>query len=117
MVSSLDRILDQGTSIPVGCQSCTDIDQEPVRNTGIVEYSGLKTTSKYIVTIVSAMLPALSILGLYFEKVLLRRIYIMLGLTLTFAAALTFGTSARRIEVFSATAAQVPLTLRFSFTT
>jgi hypothetical protein len=51
------------------------------------------------------MLPALSILGLYFEKDLLKRIGMMIGMTFVFAVALTFGTSAKRIEVFSATTA------------
>ncbi|KAL2066006.1 hypothetical protein VTL71DRAFT_2077 [Oculimacula yallundae] len=72
---------------------------------GVIQYSGLKTTAKFIITLLSSMLPALSILGLYFEKDLLKRIGIMIGMTFAFAAALTFGTSARRIEIFSATAA------------
>ena len=61
----------------------------------MVEYSGLKSTTRYGVTILSAMLPALSILGLYFEKHLLRRIWIMLGMTFIFGGALAFCTSAR----------------------
>jgi hypothetical protein len=72
---------------------------------GVIEYSGLKTTAKFLVTLLSSMLPALSILALYFEKHLLNRIGIMISMTFVFAAALTFGTSARRIEIFSATAA------------
>ncbi|KAH8585831.1 hypothetical protein B0O99DRAFT_586791 [Bisporella sp. PMI_857] len=72
---------------------------------GVIEYSGLKTTAKFLVTLVSSMLPALSILALYFEKKLLSRIGIMISMTFVFASALTFGTSARRIEIFSATAA------------
>ncbi|CAG8982356.1 hypothetical protein HYALB_00014055 [Hymenoscyphus albidus] len=75
------------------------------KGTAIIEYTVTGTATKYLVTLVSSMLPAVSILGLYFEKDLLHRIWIMLGMTFVFAAALSFGTSAKRIEIFSATAA------------
>ena len=46
----------------------------------------------------------LAILGLYFEKNLLRRIYIAIGITAALAAVLSIFTSARRIEIFMASA-------------
>ncbi|KAH7400198.1 hypothetical protein BKA64DRAFT_744839 [Cadophora sp. MPI-SDFR-AT-0126] len=72
---------------------------------GLIEYSGLKNTTKVLVTLLSSMLPALAVLALYFETHILKRIGIMIGMTFVFAAALTFGTSAKRIEIFAATAA------------
>lgn len=51
------------------------------------------------------MIPATSIIALYYEKDLVNRIWIMMGLTFAFAAILTVFTGARRIEIFSATAA------------
>ncbi|CZR56646.1 uncharacterized protein PAC_06535 [Phialocephala subalpina] len=72
---------------------------------GVVEYTGLESITKLIVTMLSAMVPAVSIVALYFEKNLLNRIWIMMGLTLAFAAILSIFTGAKRIEVFSATAA------------
>lgn len=72
---------------------------------GIIEYSGMKTTAKVSVTLLSSMLPALSVFALYFESNMLNRIGIMIAMTFVFAATLTFGTSAKRSEIFAATAA------------
>ncbi|MAD86904.1 MAG: hypothetical protein CL912_28445 [Deltaproteobacteria bacterium] len=72
---------------------------------GVIQYTGLKTAAKFLITLLSSMLPALSVLALYFEGDVLKRIGIMICMTFVFAAALTFGTSAKRIEIFAATAA------------
>jgi hypothetical protein len=73
---------------------------------GIVEYdeSYLDRISKIVATTLSSIIPILAILVLYFIKSTSQRIYIMIGFTAVFAAALTTFTSARRIEIFASTA-------------
>lgn len=75
------------------------------RKGGLIAENGSKTITDFLITIAAAMLPALSILGLYFENDILKRIGIMIGLTTAFAAVLAIFTEAKRIEIFSAVAA------------
>lgn len=56
---------------------------------------------------VSALLPVIAVLILYYVKPTPDRIYIMLGLTSIFAFALAIFTSAKHHEIFAATAAYV----------
>ncbi|KAI1358376.1 hypothetical protein F5Y08DRAFT_333163 [Xylaria arbuscula] len=58
-----------------------------------------------IVAIFSAALPTVAILVLYFVKSMLNRIGLVVVFTSVFAAALAIFTNAKRIEIFSATAA------------
>jgi hypothetical protein len=78
------------------------IDEE----TGLVDYheGRLSKVTKLMSTIVASTMPMIAILGLYFEKSLLTRIYTAIGITGAFAAMLVVFTSARRIEIFMATA-------------
>jgi hypothetical protein len=64
----------------------------------------LENKTKFIITVLSAMVPALSILALFFEKNLLKRIWIIIGLTRAFATILSVFMGAKRIEIFSAVA-------------
>lgn len=78
------------------------IDEE----SGMVEYRDEyfdKFATAFSTTIAS-LLPVLAVLGLYFEKGLLKRIYIMIVMTAVFAAVLSLCSKARRIEIFAATA-------------
>lgn len=78
------------------------IDEE----SGMVEYSDTKVSqiSQAVSTTLASILPVLAVLGLYFEKNLLNRIYIMIGITAIFAAVLSVFSKASRAEIFSATA-------------
>jgi hypothetical protein len=58
-----------------------------------------------VATIAAATLPVIAILILYFIKDTLRRIYVLIGLTVAFAVATKVLTSAKSIEIFAATAA------------
>ena len=58
-----------------------------------------------IVAAVSAALPTTAILVLYFVKNMVHRIGLVIVFTVLFSTALTVFTGAKRIEVFSATAA------------
>lgn len=58
-----------------------------------------------IVATFSAALPTVAILVLYFVKSMLNRIGLVVVFTSVFAAALAIFTNAKRIEIFSATAA------------
>lgn len=78
------------------------IDEE----TGLVDYheGRLIKATKLMSTTVASTMPMIAILGLYFEKNLLTRIYTAMGITAAFAAILVVFTNARRIEIFMATA-------------
>ncbi|EEU34028.1 uncharacterized protein NECHADRAFT_85466 [Fusarium vanettenii 77-13-4] len=78
------------------------IDEE----SGMVEYSDTKVgqVSQAVSTTLASILPVLAVLGLYFEKNLLNRIYIMIGITTIFAAVLSVFSRVSRAEIFSATA-------------
>ncbi|KAH0551432.1 hypothetical protein GP486_007354 [Trichoglossum hirsutum] len=73
---------------------------------GIVEYrdASLARISTIAATTLSSILPILAVLVLYFVKSTLKRIGVMIGFTTVFAAALATFTSARRVEIFAATA-------------
>ncbi|KAF2470010.1 uncharacterized protein BDR25DRAFT_226673 [Lindgomyces ingoldianus] len=79
------------------------VDEE----TGLIDYGKrrLNKATKVISTTIASTIPMLIILGLYFEKDLLKRIYISIGISAVFAAVLSMFTDARRIEVFAATIA------------
>ncbi|PMD58723.1 uncharacterized protein K444DRAFT_630412 [Hyaloscypha bicolor E] len=65
----------------------------------------IKMLRNMAILALSAILPLGSILALYFVKNTLNRIGVMVGFTITFAAALMISTSAKMIEVIAATAA------------
>ncbi|KAK4549982.1 hypothetical protein LTR36_002949 [Oleoguttula mirabilis] len=58
-----------------------------------------------ITSVVSALLPVVAVLVLFYVKATHDRIYIMLGLTALFAFAIAIFTSAKHHEIFAATAA------------
>jgi len=80
----------------------TTIDPE----SGLVQYPNVWFTrvGKALTTIIASLLPVLAVLGLYFEKDLLKRIYIMIGMTAFLAAVLSLLTNAKRIEIFATVA-------------
>ncbi|KAK0612205.1 hypothetical protein B0T14DRAFT_489554 [Immersiella caudata] len=59
---------------------------------------------KALTTIMASTLPALVVLALYFENDVLKRIYIMIGVTAVLAMVLSLTTNAKRIEIFAAVA-------------
>lgn len=73
---------------------------------GMILYSDewFSRMGKVFTTTVSSVLPTLAVLALYFEKNLLRRIYIMIGITALFALVLSIFSNARRVEIFGAVA-------------
>ena len=71
----------------------------------MIQYTGLESTTKFIITVLLAIILATSIIALYYEKDLVKRIWIIIGLIFAFAAILIVLIGARRIEIFSATAA------------
>lgn len=79
------------------------VDEE----TGLTEYQEgpIDRIAKAVLTILASTLPMVAILGLYFQKDLLLRIYTAIGITAAFATVLAVFTQARRIEIFAATAA------------
>lgn len=68
-------------------------------------YSGLTPFLKVFTTSLAAILPAVSILALYYCSTMALRIGVMIVITFTFSIILSVFTSASRIEIFSATAA------------
>lgn len=74
---------------------------------GIVRYeeSTIVMVTNIIGTVLSSLLPILSIIVLYFVKNTLTRLGIVVIFTTLFSATLTIFTSARRVEVFASTAA------------
>jgi hypothetical protein len=71
---------------------------------GLIQYSDEWYTrvGKALTTTIASILPVLAVLALYFEKELIKRIYIMIGITAVFAAILSLLTNAKRIEIFAA---------------
>ena len=78
------------------------IDEE----SGYVEYSEEKIdrVGTIISTTVASILPVIAVLGLFFVKSLVRRLYTMVGITAAFAILLAVMSNAKRIEIFAATA-------------
>jgi hypothetical protein len=72
-----------------------DYDEEKIDRIGMV-----------ISTVLASILPVIAVLGLFFVKSLLKRIYIMIGITGGFAGllALLSNGKGKRIEIFAATA-------------
>ncbi|RDL37957.1 uncharacterized protein BP5553_05390 [Venustampulla echinocandica] len=64
----------------------------------------LNTASTIIATVMSSVLPVVTILVLYAVKNTVKRICITIGFTAVFAAFLAIFSTARRIEIFAATA-------------
>ena len=61
--------------------------------------------SSLIVTVISSVFPIVGVIILYFVKDLLARIGIIAGLTAAFSLVLALVTSAKKSEIFAATAA------------
>ncbi|KFX96194.1 hypothetical protein V495_08479 [Pseudogymnoascus sp. VKM F-4514 (FW-929)] len=78
------------------------VDEE----SGLVSYddSKINTASTIFATVLSSTLPVITILVLYVVKNTEKRIYITLGFTVAFAAILAICSSAKRVEIFAATA-------------
>jgi hypothetical protein len=74
---------------------------------GIPQYreASLTRISSVVATTASSILPLLAVLVLWYVKNTLHRILVMIGFTAMFTASLAIFTSARRIEIFAATAA------------
>ncbi|KAL2011660.1 hypothetical protein VTN00DRAFT_4378 [Thermoascus crustaceus] len=79
----------------------------PFPRTGFRSYgeSRLATVSDAIAAAFSSLLPALTILILYLIKPMYARIALVIGFTALFSFAFAIFTSARRVEIFAATAA------------
>lgn len=75
---------------------------------GVVDYDEerLDRIGMVISTILASILPVIAVLGLFFVKNLLKRIYIMIGITGGFAGLLVLLSNGKgkRIEIFAATA-------------
>jgi hypothetical protein len=78
------------------------IDEE----SGYVEYSEEKIdkVGMIVSTTVASILPVIAVLGLFFVKDIVRRIYAMVGITAGFAVLLAVMSNGKRIEIFAATA-------------
>lgn len=81
--------------------------ESPYPGTKFREYSDsrLMAVSNSIGAIFSSLLPTLVILVLYFVKSMLLRIGLMILFTAIFSIALSVFTEAKKVEIFSATAA------------
>ncbi|KAF3002320.1 hypothetical protein E8E14_005227 [Neopestalotiopsis sp. 37M] len=92
------RLLGHRSWVPAG----QVVDEE----SGAMLYreSGVDKLAKMVSITLASTIPMIAILVLYFEKNLLHRIYISIGITAAFAALLSMFTNARRIEIFAATA-------------
>ncbi|KAL2221291.1 hypothetical protein M432DRAFT_266076 [Thermoascus aurantiacus ATCC 26904] len=79
----------------------------PFPGTGFRSYGEcrLAAVSDGITVVISSLLPTLAILILYLVKPMYARMALIIGFTALFALALSIFTSARRVEIFSATAA------------
>lgn len=79
----------------------------PFPGTGFRSYgeSRLAAVSDGITVVISSLLPTLAILILYLVKPMYARMALIIGSTALFALALSIFTSARRVEIFPATAA------------
>lgn len=74
---------------------------------GLVNYEDLKIvdTARLMSTVLASVLPTLSIVILYFIRSLIGRLGALVGFSTLFAISVAVFTNARRVEVFSATAA------------
>ena len=74
---------------------------------GIVRYeeSSVIVVTNIIGTVLSSLLPIISIIVLYLVEETLTRLDIMVVFTTLFSATLTIFTAARRVEIFASTAA------------
>lgn len=81
----------------------------PFPNTGFRQYdeARMTTISNSFAAILSSLLPTLAILIFYFIKSMLIRIVLTIVFTAMFSLALSVFTDARKVEIFSATAAYV----------
>lgn len=61
--------------------------------------------SSFLVAVVGALFPVISILILFFIKKTLKRIYVLMGLTIAFAFAVKVLTGMKTADVFALTAA------------
>jgi hypothetical protein len=78
------------------------IDEE----SGLMLYddSKINVVSTFFATVISSILPVVTVLVLYVVKNTVRRICITLGFTATFAGVLALCSSTRRVDIFVATA-------------
>jgi hypothetical protein len=67
--------------------------------------SRLKRASGFIVMAAAAALPGVAVLILYLIKSIAKRIYVLIGLTVAFAIVAKCLTSAKKIEILTATGA------------
>lgn len=91
-------------------ESCTKAKQQgssPFPNPGYRQYdeARMTTISNSLAAILSSLLPTLAILVFYFIKSMLIRILLTIIFTAMFSLALSVFTEARKVEIFSATAA------------
>ncbi len=84
-------------------QTAADLES----NFGIYHYRNSKLTriARALATVVASIMPVIAILILFFIKSILKRIYVMIGFTFVFGAAISYLTPAKLVEVFAATAA------------
>lgn len=82
-------------------------DEEKILDGKIRYYAPekIKRVGDGIVVALSAVLPTLAILVLYFVKDMIQRIGLVILFTAVFAIAMAVFTGAKKIEIFSATAA------------
>lgn len=87
----------------LGRRTKRELDLEP----GLFEYSDkqLLRASDVIGALLSSLLPISSLLALYFVSNLLARLGIVTAFTILFSMTLLLVTTARKVEVFAATAA------------
>jgi hypothetical protein len=97
-----DEVLDKFHSL-VGWRLKRPVDDE----SGIYHYRKLhlRAFSHLIGVILASVIPAASIFTLYFVPHPVDRLVVLLGFSVLFSVCLALFTSARRVEVFSATAA------------
>jgi hypothetical protein len=83
------------------------VDPDIENQDGLYDYRNSKLTkvSRAIATVLASALPIVAILALYFILSLPKRIYVMIGFTVLFAAAIFIFTPANRVEIFASTSA------------
>ncbi|KAF1812830.1 hypothetical protein P152DRAFT_435035 [Eremomyces bilateralis CBS 781.70] len=103
LVSSLVKLYHRVWGHRHPLHSSKFIDEE----SGLIMYHDGKVArvSKIISTTLASIFPVIAVLGLYFEKDLLKRIYIMIGITGAFSLVLSIFSQARRVEIFAVTTA------------
>lgn len=102
---ALSRFLTERAIPWVGRLLCTASSK--TEKSDLIVYSNKKM--EYLVNIcssvVSAMLPAASIIALYFVQSLIVRLGVLMAFTTIFAVVLVVVVQARRVEIFAATTA------------